>query len=169
MKITLETPRLNLLVFSEQDTEGFFKMNNNSKVLLFTGDQAFKNKAAAKLFIQSYDHYQKYGYGRWTIRRKSDNAYLGFCGLKYHETTKEIDLGYRLDHEYWGNGYATEAAQACLDYGLNILNLTKIIGRAQAENKASIKVLEKIGMHFFKEFDFEGKLGVIYEKNNLKT
>ncbi len=165
----IETARLRLTVFSEKDAEGFFNMNNNPEVLRYTGDLPFENIEAAKAFILSYDHYQKYGYGRWTIRRKSDNVYLGFCGLKYHSDMQEVDLGYRLDRKYWGKGYATEAARVCLDYGFKILKIDRIIGRSEIKNKASIHILEKIGMQFLKEFDFDGQLGVIYEKNNFKT
>lgn len=163
--VILETARLQLVEFSIKDAADFFQMNNDPQVLRYTGDQPFRNIEDAQAFIQSYDHYQKYGYGRWTIRRKSDNAYLGFCGLKYHPDTKEVDLGYRLCRKYWGKGYATEAAQACLGYGLEKRKLDRIIGRAVLENKASVSVLAKIGMKFLKEFDFDGQQGVIYEKN----
>lgn len=167
--IIIETTRLLLTEFSEKDAEGFFSMNNNPAVLRYTGDLPFENIEATKAFIRSYDHYQKHGYGRWSIRRKLDDTYLGFCGLKYHSDTQVVDLGYRLDQKYWGKNYTTEAAQACLDYGFKTLKLERIIGRVEAQNKASVQILENIGMQFLKEFDFDGKLGVIYEKNNFKT
>ncbi len=162
--IIIRTARLYLSEFSLKDARGFFDMNNDPEVLRVTGDTPFEDIEQAKAFIQNYNHYQKYGYGRWTIRRIMDDAYLGFCGLKFHPDLEEVDLGYRLDRNHWGNGYACEAANACLEYGFKELKLNRIIGRVQVENKGSIKVLQRIGMRYVENFDFDGKLGAIYDK-----
>jgi RimJ/RimL family protein N-acetyltransferase len=68
--------------------------------------------------------------------------FLGWCGLKYLFETNEVDLGYRFMKKFWGKGYATEAALACIEYGFATLNLHQIVGRALPGNLASIKVLE---------------------------
>lgn len=162
--IIIRTSRLYLSEFSVKDAEGFFNMNNQPEVMQYTGDVPFENIEQAEAFIQNYNHYKIYGYGRWSVYRKEDDVYLGFCGLKHHIDTQEVDLGYRLDRQYWGNGYAFEAAQACLDYGLLQLNLGRIIGRVESKNLASIKILQKLGMNRVADFDFNGKKGVIYEK-----
>jgi ribosomal-protein-alanine N-acetyltransferase len=159
-KIT--TKRLLLREFKKEDAVGFFSMNNDPLVLQYTGDVPFADKAAAEAFISSYQHYQTYGYGRWTVVNQTTGEYLGFCGLKYHPETGEVDLGFRFVRRFWGKGYATEAAAACLEYAFNVLELPCVIGRAQANNLASIRVLEKIGMTFLGTFDFEGNLGVLY-------
>lgn len=81
-----------------------------------------------------------------------------------------VDLGFRFFQIYWGNGIATEAAKACLDYGFSELQLETIIGRALIENIASIKVLEKIGMKYWKEtICHDNKKCVYYriESNNM--
>lgn len=158
----LLTERLLLRAFKQEDAPGFYAMNNDPQVLQYTGDVPFASETDAETFLRNYRHYEKYGYGRWTIIHQSTGKYLGFCGLKYHVNTDEVDLGFRLIREYWGHGYATEAALACLQYGFTTLGIPCIIGRAQAENLASIRVLEKIGMKFQRAFDFEGTPGVIY-------
>jgi RimJ/RimL family protein N-acetyltransferase len=61
---------------------------------------------------------------------KETDAYLGWCGLKFLDDLQETDIGYRFHKKYWGRGYATESAAACLKYGFEKLNLKKIIGRA---------------------------------------
>lgn len=95
---------------------------------------------------------------------KSNNKFLGWCGLKYDQNLDKTDIGFRFFEEHWNKGFATESAKACLDYGFENLNLKTIIGRAMSENLASIKVLEKIGLSFDKEFDFDEKnKGVIYK------
>ena len=89
--------------------------------------------------------------GRWAIHTKSDCEFIGWCGLKYIKETGVYDLGYRLLRTAWGKGYATEAAQYTLLYGLRDLKIKLITGTAHFENIASIKVLEKIGMKFSRE------------------
>ncbi|WP_020539458.1 GNAT family N-acetyltransferase [Lewinella cohaerens] len=160
-KIT--TDRLLLRKFQKEDALGFFRMNNDPLVLQYTGDVPFTDMAAAEAFLTSYQHYQKCGYGRWTVLDRTTEEYLGFCGLKYHPKSGDVDLGFRFHRKFWGRGYATEAATACLQYGFTTLNIPCVIGRAQTENVASIRVLEKIGMQFVETFDFEGKPGVLYK------
>ncbi len=173
LQILFETPRLLLRPFHAVDAAGFYRMNNDPAVLRYTGDQAFASLAAAEQFIAQYDHYEQYGFGRWTLLRKTDQTYLGFCGLKYTPATKEVDLGYRLLREHWGKAYATEAAKACVAYGFDQLLLPKIVGRAQPANPASYRVLEKIGMQYEKSFLVDDNLwlqyGITHPNPMLKT
>jgi len=73
------------------------------------------------------------------------------AGLKCRPDRNEIDLGYRFMKKYWGKGYATEAASACLQHGFTELHVQKIVGRALPANLASITVLEKSGMQYNRE------------------
>ena len=122
--------------------------------------------ADASAFVKAYDHYEKYGFGRWSVINKADNQFLGWCGLKYSPHLDEVDLGFRLMKPYWGKGYATEAGAACLAYGFKKYDLKMIVGRAMAANKASIRVLEKLGMSYWKTFDFDGAPGCYYRIYN---
>lgn len=94
---------------------------------------------------------------------------MGWCGLKLSKETLETDIGFRFFEHHWNKGYATESASACLDYGFEKLGLKSIVGRAMADNISSVKVLEKLGLVFEKEFDFDGYRGVIYrmDKENF--
>ena len=103
--------------------------------------------------------------GRLAVVVKDTDQFIGWCGLKYD--ADQYDIGFRLFREYWNQGFATEAAGRCVEYGFNHLGLSEIIGRARKENKASIRVLEKIGMTFKKTFDFDGQEGVIYFATRL--
>ena len=100
--------------------------------------------------------------GRWLVIIKQNNELLGWCGLKFLPDENEVDLGYRFFKKYWGNGYATESATAVLHYGFETLKLKCIIGRAAAANTASIRVLQKVGMHFEKNVGCHGDDGVQY-------
>ena len=86
--------------------------------------------------------------------------------VKCRPERNEIDLGYRFMKKFWGQGYATEAAFACLHYGFDILDLKQIIGRALPGNLASISVLEKCGMSYLGEEYVDGYLHKTYQAAN---
>lgn len=165
----LETPRLLLREFHEEDAPHFYKLNEDPEVTRYTGDLPFRDEEAARQFLLDYDQYEKHGYGRWAVLLKPENTrpeWIGWCGLKYIPELDETDVGFRFFRSYWGRGYATEAARACLAYGFGALGLKRIVGRAMKENAASVRVLQKIGMEFWKEFDFMEHPGLYFRKDN---
>lgn len=166
MKIILETNRLLLREFDISDAESFYELNLNPNVIKYTGNSAFKGIDEAKAFLENYSDYQRNGFGRWAVVDKSTKTFFGWCGLKYDEKLDETDIGFRFFEHFWNQGFATESAKACIDYGFKELNLKIIVGRAMKENTASIKVLEKIGLQYEKGFDFDGQEGVIYTIKN---
>ena len=165
MKI-LETKRFYLRRLSINDAENFYHLNANLEVLKYTGDLPFENITKAASFLATYDHYQKYGFGRWAVIHKTNDLFLGWCGLKYTPTTNEYDIGFRFFKKYWNKGYATESAKACIDLGFNTYKMPEIVGRCMKANIGSIKVLEKIGLSYCKPYDFEGKEGLLYKIKN---
>ncbi|MDY0089545.1 MAG: GNAT family N-acetyltransferase [Flavobacteriaceae bacterium] len=162
MKVILETERLLLRELHPFDAKNFYELNLNPDVIKYTGDKVFGSVEESEYFLKNYKDYKINGYGRWAVIEKKSDEFLGWCGLKYHNDSDEIDIGFRFFEKYWNNGFATESAKACIVYGFKNLQLESIIGRAMKENTASVKVLEKIGLEFEKEFDFENKEGVIY-------
>lgn len=158
----IQTNRLFLREFSpEIDTEPFYNLNSDWEVMKYTGDVAFNSQEEAKTFLENYSDYDRNGYGRWTVCLKENNEVVGWCGLKKHDNGM-VDLGYRFFKKNWGKGYATEASKACLEYGFNELQIEEIVGRTARENKGSIRVLEKVGMTFWKEDTCEGIEDSIY-------
>lgn len=166
MTLLIETERLQLRELHVGDAAHFYALNSNPNVLKYTGDTAFESVLEAEHFLRNYQAYKTHGYGRWAVLDKFSGEFLGWCGLKYVAEVDETDIGFRFFENHWNKGFATESARACQHYGFEKLNLKSIIGRAMAENKASIKVLEKLGMHFEKEFDFENHRGLIYRIEN---
>lgn len=163
MAILIETPRLLLKEMNEDDAQDLFDLNNDSEVIRYTGDQPFNNLSEVLNYIQNYQHiYQKYGYGRLSLFNKETNEYLGWCGLKYLDQKNETDLGYRLKKQFWGKGFATEAAFACLEDGFNRLQLDQIFATAMKENFPSINIFKKLGLKYMKDRDCGCQPGVIY-------
>ncbi|MCL1668665.1 GNAT family N-acetyltransferase [Elizabethkingia ursingii] len=166
MKPILKTERLLLRELTPDDAKDFYNLNLNPNVIKYTGDKAFQSIDEAKEFLENYQDYRLNRYGRWAVISKYNNEFLGWCGLKYSSNTNETDIGFRFFEQYWNKGFATESARACIDYGFEKLNLNRVVGRAILENKASVNVLEKLGLQYLEEFDFDGHRGVIYKIEN---
>jgi RimJ/RimL family protein N-acetyltransferase len=166
----LLTERLILRPFSSEDAKDIFELNGDPEVMKYKGDQPFGSIAEARKFILSYNHFEKWGRGRFGVFLKENNAFIGWCGLKYHEESGETDLGYRFKKQFWGKGFGTEAAAFALKDGFERLHLKKIYAEAYLENKGSIRIMEKIGMKFLKDTLLDGAEGKIYEmlKTNYK-
>ncbi len=167
--VILETERLYLRELTPEDSEDFYLLNKDTEVIKYTGDVAFESIESARIFLENYDHYKKYNLGRWVVINKSDNKFLGWCGLKYSEYINEYDIGFRFFIKYWNKGYATESAKACINLGFNRFGISEIVGRVMSKNTSSIRVLEKIGLTYFKDFDFEGEEGYIYKIKNSRV
>ena len=155
MKPVFSTLRFHLREKQISDAHDMYLLNADPEVIQYTGDVAFKDAKEAEAFIKNYDHFRKHGFGRWVIEDKNNAEYLGWCGLKKHPNGM-IDLGYRIKKEHWGKGIATECAAACLDYGFRNLKIEEIVGRSVRANLASIRILEKIGMQYWKNDTCDG-------------
>ena len=158
MTSIIETDRLILREFVESDFEAVYEFSSNKEVQKYTGDTLIASFEDAKELIKNVWHkdYQTYGYGRWATIYKPDNKLIGFAGLKYLPEFNATDIGFRFLPEYWGKGIATEASVEIIDYGFKQLNLGRIIGIAMPENVGSSKVLEKIGLSYYKTADYDG-------------
>lgn len=163
MRIIAKTDRLYLREFQKSDGYHFFHMNNDPKVIKYTGNTSFQSMKDAMAFIEEYKEYEHYGFGRWAVCCKSTDEFLGWCGLKFDEKFKAVDLGFRFYRKHWNQGYATESALECISYGFQQLNIDKIIGRAYLENRASIKVLKKCGLKFVRTYLYDGAEAELYQ------
>jgi RimJ/RimL family protein N-acetyltransferase len=92
-------------------------------------------------------NYRRYpGLGSWRASRRDTGAFVGWFSLKYIPRTVEVEVGYRLLHEAWGRGFATEGASELVRYGLDDLGLHRIVGLTHRDNAASQRVLQKAGL-----------------------
>ena len=158
MKVILETDRLLLREYVEEDADAFFKLNSDPEVLRFVPDKRLLNVEQARQIL--IDHpiadYRKYGFGRGACILKSTGEQIGFAGLKYLEELGEVDVAFRLMRSHWGLGLATEAALAAVRFGFADLDLKRIIGLVMPDNIASVRVLEKAGLRYVETVTFWG-------------
>src|SRR5690349_2206582 len=144
MDVIIETDRLLLRKFTEDDAPLLYELNLDPEVIRYTHDPLTDVEHARKVLTEVIlPQYISYEHGRWAVQLRPTLEFMGWCGLKYLSETNEVDLGYRFMKKFWGKGYATEAALACINYGFGTLNLPRIVGRALPGNLASIRVLDK--------------------------
>ena len=147
MAAILETERLSLRVWTHADAEALFAICRDAVVMQHIGTGApHQNLDETRRFLAWAVAYQKeHGFCRWAVVEKSNGNVIGSCGFVRIESIGEIELGYLFDRKAWGQGFATEAAGACLSYGFEKLKFSQVIALTDPEHSASQHVLEKIG------------------------
>lgn len=166
MKVIFETDRLFLREFIIDDAIHFYDMNANNDVIKYTGDMAFSSVEEVQIFLSKYNQYQLYGMGRWAVCLKTNNEFIGWCGLKFHPDEKLVEVGYRFYKKYWRQGFATESARASINYGFETLKLKEIYAHAHIDNTASHKVIKKCNMVFIDEAIYDNMPAKLYKKIN---
>lgn len=172
MKFYLETERLILRELQESDLKGIFELDSNPEVHKYLGKKPITTYQQAEAIIAFIkQQYEQRGIGRFACIEKTSGDFIGWSGLKLNQGEKEelngftnfIDIGYRLIPKFWGKGYASEAAFACLDFGFKEMNYDIVYGAAETENIGSNKILQKIGLRYVNDFVFEGHEAKWYE------
>lgn len=92
--------------------------------------------------------YEREGLSLWPVVLKSTGALIGTCGLVGSRTDKTAELGFAFGREYWGQGYAFEAARATIDFGLQVLGKREIFALVQPENQRCVRLVNRLGMRF---------------------
>lgn len=114
-----------------------------------------KDRPQAVRWIEwNIESYQTNGFGLWLVERKNDGQFVGQCGITLQKIpgSVEPEVGYLLRREFWGQGYATEAAIACRDWGFRHLNVSRLISIINVLNHPSIRVAARTGMAHAGEF-----------------
>ena len=155
----LETERLIIRNWKEQDRDLFYFINSDDKVMEFFPFRRDR-RASDKMMDDLRSNIERDGYGFTALELKQSSECLGFCGLAnvFAENDQEkdgVEIGWRLAPQYWGKGYATEAARKLIDFGFNELKLDEIISFAVKGNQKSFAVMERLGMKHDKSRDFD--------------
>lgn len=153
-----ETDRLFLRPMDETDTDAVFAMRSDADVMRFIRPLQTEKRDAESWINLVSSRWETEKIGFCAVIEKTSNRFIGWCGLWRLKETDEIEVGYALFKEFWGRGFASEAAAACLTYGFDQLGLEKIVAVANPDNRNSRRVMEKIGMNF----DYTGRF---YEMN----
>lgn len=144
----LETKRLQLRPPNEQDLQNIYRLGSNPAVMRFISKGKTQTMEEAKADLEKRIRLSDDKMGYWIVERKADHQFIGWMALKKLDNTTEIEIGYRFLEEMWGRGYATEASKRLLIYAFEELKLEQIVAIALEENRASTRVMEKLGMNF---------------------
>lgn len=152
----IQTSRLGLRAWLASDLQPFAEMNQDPRVMEFF-PRTFSFEESEKGLQNFNDHLDVHGFTYFAVDRLDKEEFIGFIGMKHQSFdsffTPCIDIGWRLKVDAWGQGFATEGAKACLEYGFTDMKLDAIYSTTPLLNTPSIRVMEKIGMQFFGEFD----------------
>lgn len=151
-----ESERLGFRLWKDSDKARFAKMNADKDVMAFM-PKSLTPKESNNFILKIEDHFTDKNYGLWAVDVKSTGSFIGFIGFytaKFDsDFTPCVEIGWRINKVHWNKGYATEGARACLEYGFNNLGFDKIYSFTSKINVRSIRVMEKIGLIYEKDFD----------------
>jgi len=150
----LETGRLPLRRFGFDDATFILRLLNEPSFIENIGDRGVRSIEDAHRYLREgpLAMYEKYGFGLWHAARNSDGAAVGTCGLLRRDNLPDVDIGYAFLPEFWGLGYAIEAAEATMRHGAKEFGLRRVIAVVSQGNDPSIRVLEKLGMRHERMF-----------------
>ncbi len=157
----IECERLLLRRWRQSDRIAFAAMNADANVMEYFPSTLSVDESNA-LADRIQHHFDVHSYGLWAVEVKKRARFIGFVGLAIPRFeahfTPCVEIGWRLDGNHWGNGYATEGAMAALDFAFNQIRLTEIVSMTTVNNHRSRRVMEKIGMTHTSADDFDHPL-----------
>jgi len=161
MKVVIETPRLILREFVLVDADALARVISDPETMRFY-PAPFDRQGVEGWIARNIRRYERDGHGLWAIDLKSTGEMIGDCGITLQEVDGEPlpEIGYHLRCDMWGQGFATEAARACRDYGFDSLKAEFLISLIRPENLPSRRVAERNGMKIWKQ---TARVGLIHD------
>jgi RimJ/RimL family protein N-acetyltransferase len=163
MSIYIETDRLYIRELEPRDEAGMFLMDSDPEVHRYLGNNPVKTPAEVGAVIEFVRRqYAEAGIGRWAVLEKDTGDFVGWTGFKLMRERVNgrqdfYDFGYRHTRKHWGKGYATEAARAALDYGIDRLGFTDVYAMTDIDNGASRHILEGLGFRLQEIFPYDAE------------
>lgn len=143
----LETERLAIRPLAPSDAPFILRLLNEPSFIRNIADKGVRTLEAAEAYLREGPQasYARHGHGLWLVEDRGSGAPMGMCGLIRRDSLPEVDLGYAFLPEYWGRGFAREAASACLAHGRDALGLPGLLAIVSPGNAPSIRLLESLG------------------------
>jgi len=160
--IILETPRLLLGTWTKDKLQDLYALYQHPQTLEFYSNKHFTYQQAQKLLSEFIEHQENYGFSLWYCQLKATKQLIGFTGFMTLENHLGVDIGYHFTRSVWQQGFATEAAQHCLNYGFNTLLFKRVFGITHPNNQASKQVLTKIGMSLQGQIIYRDRMFDLY-------
>ena len=159
----LETSRLLLRGWRARDLKPHAEIYADPEVMRYIGDgRVLDRDQSWRQVAMHIGHWALRGYGQWALERKEDGASLGRAGLWNPPGWPGLEVGWMLARHAWGQGYATEAGQAAIDWAWRTLDAPRLISVIQPGNAASIRVAERLGLRRLRESTVKGQDALIF-------
>lgn len=142
----LRTARLGLRPVHLGDAASFEAFYGDPQVMAIRKYGVLTPPDARRQVDAMVEHWRRHGFGMWVIEAPPGGEFCGECGLRWLEDGSDVELSYGLYARFRGRGFATEAARAALAFGTETLGLARIVALSRGDNRASHRVLEKLGM-----------------------
>jgi RimJ/RimL family protein N-acetyltransferase len=156
--LLIETERLLLRRWREEDREPFYRLNSDPRVMEFM-PACLTRPESDQLFERMSEHFRKHNFGLYAAELREDRTFIGYVGLALPSFeagfTSCVEIGWRLSADHWGRGLATEGARAVMKYAFEELSLDEIVSFTVPGNMRSRRVMEKIGMTHDASEDFD--------------
>ncbi len=148
--VVLETERLRLRWMTLEDAPLLLELMNDPAFILYVADRGLRTVEDAERYLTEkvLPSFDQNGFGMNVVELKTSAMAVGTCGLVKREHMEHVDIGYAFRRDFWGQGFAYEAAAALFQYGQEVLGLPKIVAITAPGNERSIKLLEKLGLRF---------------------
>jgi [ribosomal protein S5]-alanine N-acetyltransferase len=161
--VVLETERLILRYLTRDDVDAIFAVIGDPEAMKFY-PQKFTREDAERWVTKSQERYRRDGYGLFAVVLKSNGEVIGNCGVVLQDVEGEslLEVGYHFRRDYWGHGYATEAARACMTYAFRDLASEKVVSFILLENLPSRRVAERNGMAVERQIIFHDLPHLMY-------
>jgi len=160
--LRIETRRLQIRPFIPDDVAALHRHWTHPEVRKYLWDDIIiSREQVVEVVESSINSFAMKGFGLWAVFPKEKTDLIGFCGFRFFGEPPEIEILYSIAPEYWGQGLATEAAQAMLRCGFEEHGFERIYAGADPPNAASFRVMEKCGMTFAKRM-FINNIEAIY-------
>ena len=155
----IETERLILRDWRDGDLEPFARHLNTEAVMRWLGGVRSREFLDGVVRDRFMAWQKERGFTFWVAERKPDGAFLGFCGLKLADgngstVAGEIEIGWRFREDSWGQGYATEAARASLQFAFERLDAARVVAVTVIQNRNSWRLMERLGMKRREDLDY---------------
>lgn len=159
----IETARLLFRPYTPEDLDEAVGMLTDAEVMRYVGDGVLGVEEARAMFGRTFSHvYATGAFDVWAVCEKAGGPLVGHAEIKPRKGAGDFEIVYLLRREAWGRGYATEIARRLVEYGLREMNLGRVVATIDAENGASVRVAEKVGMRYESEYEDEHGTTLVY-------
>ncbi|RDI41087.1 ribosomal-protein-alanine N-acetyltransferase [Falsibacillus pallidus] len=163
----IHTKRVLLRKFKDEDIIDFYEIVKKHEVGEWLGVERGMTFVESENYINTIiNHWTIHKFGVWAVISKINNRIIGHCGLRCFNETQDVEIIYLLEPKFWGQGFATEAGAAAVQFAFESLKIDTLHARIRSSNGKSKNVIKKLGFSFVEDREYEGRTLSYYMMHN---